>query len=72
VTLTREDFAEAPVLLKSIQDHSYHQIVTTEDFFKSDWDFLQQPLNAPKTKIKLSKNGSETIAEEIIRFVTSS
>ncbi|MDJ0900202.1 MAG: glycosyl transferase [Xenococcus sp. MO_188.B8] len=69
VTLTREDFAEAPILLKSIQDHSKHQIVTTEEFFQGSWNFLTQPLIAPKTDIKLPKDGSETIAQEIIKFM---
>ena len=69
ITLTREDFAEAPILLKNIQDHSSHQIVTTEDFFNSSWDFLQQPLIAPKTDIKLPKDGSQTIADKIIKFI---
>ncbi len=69
VTLTREDFAEAPILLKNIQDHSYHQIVTTEDFFQGSWDFLRQPLIEPKADIKLPKDGSETIAKEIIKLI---
>lgn len=69
VTLTREDFAEAPILLKNIQNHSYHQIITSEDFFQGSWDFLRQPLRAPKTDIKLPKDGSETIAREIIKFM---
>ncbi|MGK7892659.1 MAG: glycosyl transferase [Xenococcus sp. (in: cyanobacteria)] len=69
ITLTREDFAEAPILLKNIQDYSYHQIVNTEDFFNGSWDFLKQPLSPPKTNIKLPKDGSETIASEIIKFI---
>ena len=71
VTLIREDFAEAPILLKGIQDYSYHQIVTTEEFFQSSWDFIKQPLIKPRTEIKLPKNGSETIAQEIIKLVNS-
>ena len=69
VTLTREDFAEAPILLKGIQDHSYHQIVANNDFFQGSWDFLKQPLIKPKTELKFSNNGSETIAKEIINFI---
>ena len=69
VTLTREDFAEAPILLKNIQDHSEHQIVTTKEFFNGNWDFLKQALIAPKTNVKLPKDGSETIAKEIIKLI---
>ena len=71
VTLIREDFAEAPILLKGIQDYSYHQIVTTEEFFQGSWDFIEQPLIKPRTEIKLHKDGSETIAQEIIKLVNS-
>ena len=65
VSLTREDFAEAFVLLNGIQDHSYHQIVSTEQFFQGNWDFLHQNLLPPRQTAKLSKNGAETIAEAI-------
>ena len=70
ISLTREDFAESPILLEGIQDYSYHRIVSEKDFFESDWQFLHQDLIAPRTKTILPKDGSETIAREIISFLT--
>lgn len=70
ITLTREDFAESPILLEGIQDYSYHRIVSDRDFFESDWDFLRQDLIAPRTNTTLAKDGSETIAREIVDFLS--
>ena len=69
VSLTREDFAESPVLLKGLQDYSWHQIIGDREFFASDWDFLLQDLTPPQTDSVLLSNGSETIAREIINFL---
>ncbi len=65
VSLTREGFAEAPVLLNSIQDYSLHQIITTDEFFTGDWDFLNQPLLPPRKTECLAKDGATAIAQEI-------
>ncbi|MEM6611203.1 MAG: glycosyl transferase, partial [Cyanobacteria bacterium P01_C01_bin.72] len=69
VSLTRQGFAEAPILLNSIQDYSQHQIITTEEFFTGDWDFLHQPLLEPRQTEKLSKDGATTIAQEISNYL---
>ena len=69
VSLTREDFAESPILLKGIQDYSFHQIITTQEFFESDWNFLHQDLIAPQTQQRLAKDGSQTIAKEVINLL---
>jgi hypothetical protein len=68
VSLTREGFAEAPVLLNSIQDYSQHQIISTDEFFKGNWDFLQQPLFAPRKTERLPKDGATAIAQEISSY----
>ena len=68
VTLTREDFAESPILLEGIRDYSAHQIISDQDFFESEWQFLKQELIAPRTNEVLVKNGSETIAREVVDF----
>ena len=70
ISLTREDFAESPILLEGIQDYSYHRIVSSQDFFESDWDFLRQDLIAPRTNTTLPKDGSQTIALKIVDFLT--
>jgi hypothetical protein len=69
VTVTREDFAEGPVLLAGLRAHGYHQIITPEALFSGDWQFLREPLSPPQT-VPLDKRGTETIAEAIVRQLT--
>ena len=68
VSLKRDDFAEGALLLSGLQNHSYHQIIEPEEFLASDWSFLEMPLNSPLKSEKLDKNGSETIAQEILNI----
>jgi hypothetical protein len=68
VSLMREDFAEARVLLKGIQDYSNHQILSGADFFEGNWDFLEQPLISPRQNFAIAKNGTETIAQAVIDY----
>ena len=70
VSLTREGFAEASVLLNGIQDYSNHQIVSTDEFFAGDWSFLNQPLLPPRKTKLLAKNGAAAIAQEISAYLT--
>ncbi len=72
VSLTREGFAESPILLRGIQEYSQHQIIDGDTFFKSNWEFLYQPLQPPQSSVKLSKNGSESIAQTIVNFFNQS
>lgn len=68
ISLTRENFAEAEILLRGLQDYSYHRIVNYEEFFEGNWDFLKEDLLSPSNHSKLAKNGTEKIAQEIINF----
>ena len=70
VSLTRQGFAEAPVLLDGLQDYSPHQIVTTEEFFTGNWDFLERDLIPPRKKERLQKNGATAIAREISNYLS--
>ncbi|MEC4985091.1 MAG: glycosyl transferase [Oscillatoria sp. PMC 1068.18] len=70
VSLTREDFAEAALLLEGIQDYSQHQIITPEAFFGSDWSFLHQNLIPPRQDSSLDKNGTEAIAKIVVDYCT--
>lgn len=71
VSLTRQDFAEASILLEGIRDWSYHQIITPAEFFEGNWNFLHQPLTPPRQTASLSKDGTETIARAIIDYLCS-
>ncbi len=68
VSLTRTGFAEAPVLLKALQDYFPHQIISNQDFFETEWQFLNQELTPPQTNITLDKDGAEAIAKEVVNF----
>lgn len=69
VSLTREDFAEASLLLEGLQDYGFHQIITPENLIESNWEFLCQPLRSPRLTTPLDKNGTESIAERIIDYL---
>ena len=69
VTITREDFAEGPVLVNGMQDHAWHQVMSPKAFIQSKWDFLRQPLNPPRTNQVVAKHGNEQIASQIVDYV---
>ena len=68
VSLTREDFAESALLLEGIQNYAYHQIIDSEEFFGSSWEFLPQPLQPPRQTQPLDKRGSHAIAQAIVNY----
>ncbi|CBN54137.1 MULTISPECIES: hypothetical protein [Kamptonema] len=68
VSLTREGFAESPVLLEGIQNYAHHQIISNSDFFESNWEFLRQSLQPPRLSDKLDKYGTETIAQSVVNY----
>lgn len=69
VSLTRQGFAESPLLLTGIQDYADHQIISPEEFFSGRWEFLNQPLNPPRQSAKLEKYGTEEIARQIVNYL---
>ncbi|HEY9873822.1 MAG TPA: hypothetical protein V6D12_10315 [Candidatus Obscuribacterales bacterium] len=68
VSITREGFAESPILLEGIQNHAYHQILTPDEFFLGNWEFLHQPLQPPRQSQSLAKDGTEAIARAIVNY----
>jgi len=68
VSLTRDGFAEAHILIEGIKDYSYHQIVTPTEFFQSEWEFLYQEPKPPRQSQKLKKDGTEAIAKNIVSY----
>jgi spore coat polysaccharide biosynthesis predicted glycosyltransferase SpsG len=69
VSLTREGFAEAPVLLEWLENYGTHQIIQATEFFQEDWNFLHQPLIKPRLSETLDKNGNEAIAQGVIDYL---
>lgn len=68
-TVTRRDFAEAKILLASLANHAYHQIIEPADLLQGDWQFLRSPLQSPKTNIPLDRNGTNAIAQSVIQYL---
>jgi hypothetical protein len=70
VSINRTGFAETPLLLNGIQDYGWHQILSSDDFWGSTWDFIETPLQPPRVSDTLPKNGAEAIATEIIDYLS--
>jgi hypothetical protein len=63
--ITREGFAEAPILLDGIRRYSKHQILTPAQVFEQPWDWLQAPLQNPSHPETVDKDGNQAIARAL-------
>lgn len=68
VSLTREGFAESPLLLEGIQNYAHHQIVTPAAFFEGNWEFLHKLPQPPRKSKLLELDGTEAIAKNIVDY----
>jgi hypothetical protein len=68
ISIVREGFAEAPVLLEGLQNYAHHQIIQLTELFDSQWEFLHQPLQPPKLDRSIPKDGNGTIAQAVVEF----
>lgn len=68
LTITRDDFAETPLLLNGIQDYSHHRILAPKEFTSGTWEFLTQPLMPPRKAESLPTDGNETIAQAVADY----
>ncbi|HEY9879940.1 MAG TPA: glycosyl transferase, partial [Leptolyngbyaceae cyanobacterium] len=69
ITLTREEFAEAPVLIAGMTDYAHHRILSNSEFFAGDWSFLTEPLSPPQQNTPIDKNGNEQIAQAVVNYL---
>ncbi|MEO0458926.1 MAG: glycosyl transferase [Cyanobacteria bacterium P01_A01_bin.114] len=69
VTLPREGFSEAALLLEGMQDYARHQILDADAFFSGDWSFLHQPLRPPRQGEPIDKRGNQVIAGAIADYL---
>jgi hypothetical protein len=67
-SLTREGFAEAPLLLEGIQNYAYHQILTPAEFFLGNWEFLYHSPQPPKHSQPINRDGTEAIAKAVVNY----
>jgi len=77
ICLTRQGFKEAEYLLQGLENYSHHLIISPEDFYSSNWQFLEQQTNPPKLRAEEEhiyelpdKFGELAIANEILSLVT--
>ena len=70
ITITRDDFAESPVLLAGIQDQAQHQILQPDDFFHGDWEFLHEAPQPPRQSEAVRTDGNQAIAAAVIQHLT--
>jgi hypothetical protein len=68
VSLEREDFAEAEILLSGIQHYAPHQILPAATFYEGTWEFLHTPLSPPTQPDVEILDGNLAIAEAIAAF----
>lgn len=66
ISLQRDGFAETPLLLQGLQQHSAHTILDPECFLQGDWEHLEQPLTPPQSSHPLASNGTEIIAAALL------
>jgi hypothetical protein len=71
ITITRDDFAEGPVLVEGLQDYSWHRVLTPDEFFQNDWCFLHSALYPPRLGRPLPKGGNEQIAQAVVEYLFS-
>ncbi|MEO0407526.1 MAG: hypothetical protein AAF289_09270, partial [Cyanobacteria bacterium P01_A01_bin.135] len=69
VTITRDGFAEAPVLIEGIRQVAHHQVISPEVLVEGDWGFLEGPLLSPVGDGALAKDGNEAIARAVIEAI---
>jgi hypothetical protein len=68
VSLTRAGFSESEIILNGMQDYGYHQVISPDQFFTTDWNFLSQPLQPPRLSTKLATDGNQVIANAIVDY----
>jgi hypothetical protein len=80
ISIVREGFAEAPILLAGLQDYARHRVITLADLYGGDWGFLREPLLEPLREPLLEprlepglgggllKDGNAAIARAVAEF----
>ena len=69
VSITREDFSEAPLLTGGVKHYLPHQILSPAEFFKGDWEFLHQPLQPPLELNLAVTDGNGAVAQAVLSFL---
>jgi len=68
ICMTRDGFLEAQTLIAGVEDYTDHLIISPEQFYQTNWEFLNAPLIAPLKTPDLEKNGEIAIAQAVKTF----
>ncbi|MEB3359162.1 MAG: glycosyl transferase [Synechococcales bacterium] len=68
ISITRDDFAEAPVLLDGLRRAAHHRILPPEELLQGDWAFLTEPLHPPEQPGAIATDGNDAIARAVIDY----
>jgi hypothetical protein len=68
ISISRDGFAETPLLLEGIKNYAQHKIIFPSEFFAGNWDFLHQPLQSPCKTSSLLMDGTEVIAKAVVEY----
>jgi hypothetical protein len=71
VSITRDDFAEAAVLLRATQDYVPHRILQPAEFFSTDWQFLHDPFHPAQDPHKLRSDGNADVAQAVLHTLST-
>lgn len=71
ISIEREGFAEAPLLIQGIRDHAHHIILEKSQLDEGSWAFLEQEPIPPRTGLSLPADGNEAIAKAVVEYFQS-
>lgn len=68
VSIERNEFAEAPLLIDGIRDYARHIILKKQQLYEEAWAFLEQAPSPPRSATPLPTDGNEAIAQAVIDY----
>jgi hypothetical protein len=74
ICLTREGFLEAETLITGVKNYAKHLIIAPQEFYESDWSFLNRAFQAPDlaNADQLDMHGEATINQAILDYFSYS
>ncbi|MDX1976142.1 MAG: glycosyl transferase [Pseudanabaenaceae cyanobacterium bins.68] len=69
ICLTRPDFREAEYLLDGLRQYNHHLIISPQEFYESDWQFMHQNLQPPTAAQVPANQAEQAIARHLINYL---
>ncbi|NET48548.1 MAG: UDP-N-acetylglucosamine--N-acetylmuramyl-(pentapeptide) pyrophosphoryl-undecaprenol N-acetylglucosamine transferase [Merismopedia sp. SIO2A8] len=67
-SVERHGFAEAPILLEGIQQYTRHQIISLDELYAGQWEFLDRPFQPAIAPEALPGDGNKAIAQAVMQY----